>query len=109
MIFSENRYPPRIQVRGRLFPDHALDAERAAQTIATPESVSLVFAPNARRVFRKNGHRSYDRNTRQIISDAFSNGSPVSTSPENATSGVKFRLTLFLQPNHGFGESFYVP
>jgi hypothetical protein len=39
----------------------------------------------------------------------FRNGLPVSTSPENATGGVKFRLTLFLQPNHGFGESFYVP
>jgi hypothetical protein len=45
-----------------------LDAERAAQTVATPESVSLVIAtdPNA----------------------------------------VKLRLTLFLQPNHRFGESF---
>jgi hypothetical protein len=46
MIFSENRYPPRIKCGAGFFPDHALDAERAAQSIATPESVSLVFALN---------------------------------------------------------------
>jgi hypothetical protein len=57
MIFSENRYLLfRIMLAflfehhlfGKpvpTFPDHALDAERAAQTRATPESVSLVAAP----------------------------------------------------------------
>jgi len=47
MIFSENRCPPRYQSCGAgFFLDHALDAERAAQPIATPESVSLVVALN---------------------------------------------------------------
>jgi hypothetical protein len=47
MTVSENRYPPRYQSCGAgFFLDHALDAERAAQPIATPESVSLVVALN---------------------------------------------------------------
>jgi hypothetical protein len=43
-----------------------------------------------RRVFRKSGYRFFDRNTRHFISDAFSNGEPVSTSPENAMDPLSF-------------------
>jgi hypothetical protein len=47
-LFGKPRYPPRYPSAGQaFFPDHALDAERAAQIVATPESVSLVFAPNS--------------------------------------------------------------
>jgi hypothetical protein len=40
------------------------------------------------------------------IHDAFSDGEPATTSPENALGTLKLRLTLFLPPNLGFGESF---
>jgi hypothetical protein len=61
------------------------DAERAAQNIATPESLSPDFALLARRVFRKSGHRFCGQNTRQFFLTHFLNGEPASTSPENAT------------------------
>jgi hypothetical protein len=76
--------------RARLETDVTYDAERAAQTIATPESVLPVVRTMARRVFRKSGYRFCDQNTRQIFSDAFSNGEPASTSPENATDPLSF-------------------
>jgi hypothetical protein len=46
MIFSENRYPPRIKCGAGFFLDHALDAERAAQIIATPLVCLAGFALN---------------------------------------------------------------
>jgi hypothetical protein len=40
--------------------------------IATPKLLLADFELLARRVFRKSGYRFCNRNTRQIISDAFS-------------------------------------
>jgi hypothetical protein len=76
-------------VRARYQSRH-LDAQRAAQTFATPESVSPVSLLLARRVFRKSGYRFCDQNTRQLFFDAFSDGEPAATSPENATDPLSF-------------------
>jgi hypothetical protein len=43
------------------------DAERAAQTVATPESVFAGFELMVRRLFRKSGYRLFDRNTRRFF------------------------------------------
>jgi hypothetical protein len=47
MIFSENRIPPPDQVRGKLFPDHALDlpnhsAKRPINPALLHDSVALL-------------------------------------------------------------------
>jgi hypothetical protein len=45
MIFSENRFPPPDHVRGKLFPDHALqrEAERIAGEIGIASALPQRF------------------------------------------------------------------
>jgi hypothetical protein len=56
-----------VRRRARLETDVTYDAERAAQTIATPESVLPVVRTMTRRVFRKSGYRFCDQNTRKLL------------------------------------------
>jgi hypothetical protein len=55
MIFSENRYPPRVKPEGRLFRDHALN-HRGAATAArlSDQSAKVIFRKSVRDVHRSN-------------------------------------------------------
>src|SRR5580692_5547836 len=58
MIFSENRRPPPDQVRGRLFPDHALDVSPAPTNNACPEITPYRSADTAIRTNRCTADRA---------------------------------------------------
>jgi hypothetical protein len=53
-----------------------------------------------------NGVTGCEQNARQIIPDSFLNISRRPRDFRKCFKPIKLRLTLFLQPNHGFGESF---
>jgi hypothetical protein len=71
---------------------------------ATPLLRTPDFELSSRALIPQNGCRSCDLPMRQFAFwRTFRNHEPASTSPEDATVSIKLRLTLFLQPKHGFG------
>src|SRR3981189_2894308 len=77
MIRSENRYP--------LF------------RIMLPHSSSMILM-----LMTRKGRRKPSPPPKPLITGVM----PIALRSLSTLAAIKFRLTLFLQPNHGFGESF---
>jgi hypothetical protein len=88
----------------KLFNTH--DAKGRRKLFATPKTVSPDFAQWPERLLRKWRCRLFEQNARQFIPDRFLNMGRRPHDFRKCSKPIKLRLTLFLQPNHGFGESF---
>jgi hypothetical protein len=80
---------------------------KGGANFSPPLAFSPDFAQWPERLLRKWRCPLFEQNARQFIPDSFLNISARPRDFRKCSKPVKLRLTLFLQPNHGFGESFY--